>query len=301
MRGRVIVNFRRHVIVEDEQGIEHQCLVKGRKLKPVSGDIVEFELTEQDEGVIESIHERRNEIRRYDSLKKHSTLAANVDTMIIVHALEPMIETFSVDKYLVAAEASDAEPIIVINKIDMADDVVRPWILELCEEYADIGYKVLPMSAEQGDGIDLLRDALRGHTGILVGPSGVGKSSIAGALLPERDIEVGEISTARNEGRHTTTRTTLYHLPSTNGEGGDLIDSPGVREFRLWPMPVRELAECFPEFLARRDGCRFTDCVHRNEPHCAIRKAVEAEEILLRRYEAYLGMAEIMDRQYSSY
>ena len=301
MRGRVIVNFRRHVIVEDDQGNEHRCIVKGRKLKPVSGDFVEFELTEQDEGVIESIVERRNEIQRYDTLRKRSTLAANVDTMIIVHALEPMVETFSIDKYLVAAEASRTEPLIVINKIDMADDVVKPWILELCEEYSDIGYKVLPMSVEAGDGVDELRKALRNRTGILVGPSGVGKSSIASALLPDRDIEIGEISTARNEGRHTTTRTTLYHLPDGNGTGGDLIDSPGVREFRLWPMPVRELAECFPEFVARRDGCRFADCVHRNEPHCAIRKAVENEEILMRRYESYLGMADIMDRQYSAY
>lgn len=297
MRGRVIVNFRRHVIVEDEQGVEHQCLVKGRKLKPVSGDIVAFELTDQDEGVIESIHERRNEIRRYDSLRKHSTLAANVDVMVIVHALEPMLETFSIDKYLVAAEASNAKPVLVINKVDMADDVVRPWVLELCEEYSEIGYPILPMSANDGYGIDELRDALRGNTGILVGPSGVGKSSIASALLPDREIEIGEVSSARNEGRHTTTRTTLYHLP----DGGDLIDSPGVREFRLWPMPVRELAGCFPEFMERRDGCRFADCVHRNEPHCAVRKAVGNEEILLRRYESYLGMADIMDRQYSSY
>lgn len=303
MRGRVIVNFRRHVIVEDENGSEHRCIVKGRKLKAVSGDIVDFALTDQDEGVIESIEERRNEIQRYDTMRKRSTLAANVDTMIIVHALEPILETFSIDKYLVAAEASKAEPLIVINKIDMADDIVRPWVLELCEEYTEIGYKVLPISAESGDGIAELRDALRNRTSILVGPSGVGKSSIANALLPDREIEIGEISTARNEGRHTTTRTTLYHLPDgdVDGNGGDLIDSPGVREFRLWPMPVRELTECFPEFMARRDRCRFADCIHRNEPHCAIRQAVESGEILLRRYDSYLGMADIMDRQYSSY
>lgn len=300
-RGRVIVNFRRHVIVETGDGHEIRCIVKGRKLKPVCGDYVEYTLTEQDEGVIESVENRATEIQRYDSQRKRTTLAANVDTMVIVHALEPMLETFSIDKYLVAAEASGAQPLIVINKMDMADGIVRPWIEELCEEYEAIGYTTVQLSTETDIGMVQLRELLRDHTSILVGPSGVGKSSIVQALLPDIEIEIGAISIAHNEGRHTTTRTTLYHLQPGQPDSGDLIDSPGVREYRLWPMPVSELAECFPEFLARRKYCRFADCVHRNEPHCAVQAAVQAEDILARRYDAYLGMAEIMDRQYSSY
>lgn len=299
--GTVIVNFRRHIIVEDESGAEVSCVLRGRQMKPVSGDRVRFSLTQQGEGVIESIEARETVIERYDNKRQRSALAANVDRVLVVAALEPTLETFTIDKYLVAVEASGAKPVIVINKIDMADDFVMEWLLELAAEYRDIGYPTLLISTENDSGMDELRTALQGHTAVLVGPSGVGKSSIVSKLLPELEIRIGEISTAHHDGKHTTTRTTLYHLPEVSDGGGNLIDSPGVREYRLWPMPVKELAQLFPEFRERAGKCRFADCVHRAEPGCAVREAVDKEEILLRRYEAYLGMAEIMDRQYSAY
>ncbi|MDX1453915.1 MAG: ribosome small subunit-dependent GTPase A [Gammaproteobacteria bacterium] len=295
--GTVIVNYRRHVDVETADGSVLPCVVRGRQLKPVSGDRVEYSLTQQDEGVIENILERETVLERFDSSRKRSALAANVDRVLVVVALEPMLESFTVDKYLVAVEASGAEPVIVINKVDLADEMVMDWLQEFTEEYRDIGYPSILLSTESGEGMKALEDALQNHTAVLVGPSGVGKSSIAQHLLPDNDIKVGEISAARQEGRHTTTRSTLYHLAN----GGRLIDSPGVREYRLWPMPVRELAGLFPEMRERANNCKFADCVHRAEPGCAVRAAVDAEEILLRRYEAYLGMAEIMDRQYKEY
>lgn len=295
--GRVIVNFRRHSTVERDNGERIDCIVKGRKLKPVAGDRVQWEASDDGRGVIVDILPRHGVIERYDTVRERQVLAANVDQAIIVNAIEPAMDSFTLDKYLAAAEANGIDALIVLNKIDLAGDSERTTLDARLDIYRELGYRVQFLSTATGTGMDAFLESLAGRTSILVGASGVGKSAITQRMLPGEDIRVGDISSASGEGRHTTTATTLYHLPA----GGDLIDSPGVREYRLWPMPARDIAPLFREIRARQGDCRFMDCLHRREPGCAVKAAVEKEEINSRRYASYLALVGIMEDQYRSY
>lgn len=293
--GRVIVNYRRQMEVESPEGERVLCITRGRRLQPVCGDRVRWRPAADGTGVIEAIRERSSLLFRYDTRRREQPLAANLDRMLIVSAPEPALDPFLIDKYLVAAEAIGVIPRIVVNKADLIGEPAR--FDTLLADYAAIGYEGLQVSAENGLGMTRLIRDLAGHTGVLVGASGTGKSSILQALLPGTEIRTGEISTARGEGRHTTTRTTLYHLP----DGGELIDSPGVRDFMLWPMSVGELRGHFPEFREPAAQCRFNDCTHREEPGCGVRSALDAGRISKRRYDSYRGLAKIMEAQYRSY
>lgn len=293
--GRVIVNYRRQMDVETPEGERVTCLTRGRRLQPVCGDRVRWREQADGTGVIEEILPRHSLLFRYDPRRQRQPLAANLDRMIIVTAPEPRLEPFLIDKYLVAAEAIGVRPLIALNKLDLLEDG-RAYA-GLLSEYEALGYPTLRLSAARGEGVQALAEALRDHRAVLVGASGTGKSSILQALLPGVDIRTGEISRARGEGRHTTTRTTLYALPG----GGELIDSPGVRDFMLWPMPVTELREHFVEFREPGRACRFNDCTHREEPGCGVRAAVERGAIPRRRYDSYRGLAKIMEAQYQAY
>jgi len=299
--GRVIVNFSRHVLVQEDSGTRVDCQIKGRKLQPVAGDRIRFSIQRSGFGVIEEVLPRRSVLERHDPNKRAAPLAANIDRMCIVVAPIPAPEPYLIDKYTVAAALLGLEPCVVMNKMDMADDdassdrrALREALAELVGDYAEIGLKALSTSATDGRGIEPLRAALAGSTSIVVGPSGVGKSSLVKRLIPDLDLRIGEISRASGEGKHTTTRTTLFDLPG----GGSLLDSPGVRDFYLWPMPLRELARGFIEFRPLAARCKFSDCTHRSEPQCAVRAAVDDGTLLTRRYEAYLGLTRIMEKQF---
>ncbi|HEX7029051.1 MAG TPA: ribosome small subunit-dependent GTPase A [Gammaproteobacteria bacterium] len=297
--GRVIVNFRRHSVVERGNGERIDCIVKGRKLKPVAGDRVRWEPTGDGNarGVIVEILPRHGVIERYDTVRERQVLAANVDQAIVVNAIEPAMDAFTLDKYLAAAEANGVEPLIVLNKIDLAGKEQLAAIDGRLDVYRQLGYRVQFLSTETRAGMEAFLESLAGRTSILVGASGVGKSAITRLMLPGEDIRVGDISSASGEGRHTTTATMLYHLPA----GGDLIDSPGVREYRLWPMPARDVAPLFREIRELQGQCRFMDCLHRKEPGCAVKAAVEEGKINERRYASYLALVGIMEDQYRSY
>ena len=299
--GRVIVNFSRHVLVQEDSGTRVDCQIRGRKLAPVAGDRVRFAIQRSGFGVIEEVLPRRSVLERHDPNKRAAPLAANVDRMCIVVAPVPAPEPYLIDKYTVAAALLGLEPVVVMNKMDMADDdassdrkALRDALAELVGDYAELGLRTFSTSASDGRGIEPLRAALAGTTSIVVGPSGVGKSSLVKRLVPDLDLRIGEISRASGEGKHTTTRTTLFDLPG----GGSLLDSPGVRDFYLWPMPIKELARGFVEFRPLAARCKFADCTHRTEPQCAVRAAVEDGTLLTRRYEAYLGLTRIMEKQF---
>jgi ribosome biogenesis GTPase len=290
--GRVIVNFSRHALVEEASGTRLDCQVRGRNLQAVCGDRVRFRAQGSGFGVIEEVLPRRSVLTRHDKAKALPPLAANVDRMFVVAAPVPTFQTYLVDKYLVAAHALGIEPVLVLNKSDLvaAGDPLH----ELIAEYAALGIATLSLSAQQGSGAEAFRAQLAGRTSIVVGESGTGKSSLVRLAVPDLELKVGELNRATGEGKHTTTRTMLFHVPS----GGELIDSPGVRDFYLWPMAVRELAGHFVEFLPLASRCKFSDCTHINEPACSVRSAVDEDKVLLRRYESYLGLARIMDKQF---
>lgn len=303
--GLVIVNFSRHALVQDDAGVRHDCQIKGRELAPVAGDRVRFKTQAAGFGVIVELLPRRTVLARHDPHKRMAPLAANVDLMCIVVAPLPAPEPFLIDKYTVAAALLGIEPLLVLNKVDLVGDgadtdsaapgaALAAALAELLAEYAELGIGTVSTSTTDGRGIEAFRAAIAGRAAIVVGPSGVGKSSLLNRLMPDLAERVGAISQSSGEGRHTTTRTMLFELPG----GGVLLDSPGVRDFYLWPMPVRELARGFIEFHAFAPRCRFSDCIHRSEPQCAVRDAVDGGTLSTRRYESYLGLVKIMESQF---
>ena len=283
LQGLVIVNYGKNQLVEAADGDIHRCVARRGLPQIVCGDKVEWQPTGEKTGVIDTLLPRRTTLLRADGNKGHRALATNIDQVIIEAALEPALDYYLIDKYIVAAELANITPLVVINKSDLIRPEDRERIDRLRAEYSDIGYTVRLTSVLENTGIEEFIDHLTDKTSILVGQSGVGKSSLIKRLLPARDIEVGKLSAASGLGKHTTTSTTLYHLP----RGGKLIDSPGVRDFHLGKVDGSDLAHGFREFQAYLGLCRFNDCRHLSEPHCAVIAAVAAGNVLERRLESY--------------
>ena len=291
--GLVIVNYGKAMLVEDTAGVLHRCVARRSLGSIVCGDRVNWQATGNQEGVITAIAPRRSVLSRADGTDRQRPLAANIDQIMIVAAPEPVLEPFLVDKYTVAAELANAAPILVINKADLLDSAAHRELDSRLADYVSTGYPVIYTSARQNSGLEELSDRLAGNTSILVGQSGVGKSSLIKRLLPELDIAIGRLSAASGQGRHTTTTTTLYHL----AHGGDLIDSPGVRDFRLGQVDPDTLAAGFREFRPHIGHCRFNNCRHVSEPDCAVIAAVEDGLISARRLESYRKLLETGDKQ----
>jgi len=281
--GLVIANFGSTLIVEDRDGALHRCALRQNLETAVVGDRVIWQAISPGEGVVTALEARRSLLSRPDYSGRLKSVAANLDTVAVVFAPEPPLNEFLIDRYLVAIHAMGAAGMLVLNKVDLLDAPAREVLWARLATYRRIGYPVVTASTREPDGLTALHARLNAGTAILVGQSGVGKSSLIKALLPDREIRVQALSEATGKGTHTTTTSTLYHLPG----GGDLIDSPGVRSFELQDIGREQLEAAFAEFSPHREHCRFANCTHSAEPGCAVQVAVARGEVDARRLASY--------------
>lgn len=286
----VLVSYGSHGVVQLQDGSRLDCKYRRSVGRPYCGDRVMVGIADQDSGVVESILPRRNQFDRADQQLRRLTVAANLDRVLIVIATRPLPSRDLLDRYLLAVHSLGIEPLIVLNKVDLEteDRVGDHLTLQRLPEYRQLGYTVRRTSCKGPPGIEALIADISHGTHILVGQTGVGKSSLVRQLLPDLEIQVGELSRVTGKGTHTTTSTTLYTLP----QGGQLIDSPGVWEYGLWRLEDSEVAEGFREFAPYFANCRFNDCLHVSEPGCAVKQAVENGQIAEWRFRAYLRLQE---------
>jgi ribosome biogenesis GTPase len=273
--------------VEGDGGQIAKCVCRRNIGDPVCGDLVVWQSTGADSGVITALLPRSTLLSRPDAVGHDKPLAANLTRILIVAAARPAYSTYLIDQYLVAAELIGVEALLLVNKIDLLAGAQRDAYLEGLGRYPRIGYTLLPVTTRAEDGLSALLPHLAGQTAILVGQSGVGKSSLVKSLLPALDLQIGRLSRATGLGRHTTSATTCYQLPN----GGHLIDSPGVRSFRLGPVGRAELERGFREFAPYLGRCRFSNCSHRHEPECAVLGAVASGAIAPERLENFRHLA----------
>lgn len=282
--GTVVARYRRHCLVEDRDGNRVSCQIQRRTLKPVVGDLVSWHPQADATGTLTAISPRNNELTRIDSRGRPEIVAANLDQLIIVLAADPAPDWFLLDRYLVATELLGFDAVIAFNKID-----ISPALPDELGEYAGLGYVTVATSAARGDGLAVLTAAMAGKRSAMIGQSGVGKSSLLNAVLGDERQSVGALSEKSGQGRHTTSTAVLYALPG----GGELIDSPGVRDYAPYIEDPRVVASGFREFRDRVAQCRFQDCRHLAEPDCAIKAAVSGGQISSQRYASYERLYEL--------
>ena len=259
----------------------------------VVGDTVHCECGEDGEWVIVDIAPRHNYIiRRASNLSKEShIIASNIDrAMLVVTLVEPVTATEFIDRFLVTCEAYKVPVTILLAKIDLLRETPEA-IAEFHRIYEGAGYEVIDISATEGIGVERVKAMLAGKTTLLSGNSGVGKSTLIGAIDPTIDIRTGEISDSFHKGKHTTTFSTMYRIAD-----GYIIDTPGVKGFGLIDIDDKELWHYFPEMISRAGECKFFNCTHTHEPHCAVIEAVKREEIAFSRYESYLKILDEDDK-----
>ena len=278
MHGRVVAAHGRQYIVETGDGTRLPCFPRGKKSEVACGDEVEFARSSADQGVIEKILPRRSLLYRSNEIRQ-KLIAANVDQLVVVVASEPAFSDDLVTRALIAAESEDIEVLIALNKCDLTDRLAEAR--RQTAVFTALGYRVLELSALRH--ADDLRPHLQGRTSVLVGQSGMGKSTLVNALIPEARAATREISQALDSGKHTTTHATLYHLDADS----HLIDSPGLQEFGLGHLGRGEIEYAFREFRPYLGQCRFRDCRHDREPDCALRPAVEAGTVDKSRFASY--------------
>ena len=284
--GFVVAAYGRRYKVETADRGEIDCVTRGRKSDVAVGDTVDFART-GDGGVIERVADRRTLFYRSDA-RRQKLIAANATQVVFVVAPSPPFSEDLVNRCLVGAEHGGIRALIALNKIDLPD---AERAIEALQLYRELGYRVVPLSAKRD--LSPLAAHLEGHVSVLVGQSGMGKSTIVNGLVPHAAARVAEISLALGTGRHTTTHAELYHL----GAGTDLIDSPGLQEFGLHHLTPDDAARAFVEFRPWLGDCRFRDCRHLSEPGCAVLDAKTRGEISERRYASYARLAEELGRK----
>ena len=277
--GVVIARYGKQALIETRAGDRLLCHLRAHLESPVAGDNILWLPTEE-AGVVEAVVKRRNVLQRSDAQGRLRPVATNIDLMLIVFAPEPAPQANLIDRYLIAAENMEVEAALVLNKADL----LRPEdeLAGQLDRYAALGYRTLVTHYGLPDDSDLT-SLIGQDTLVLVGQSGVGKSSLIQRLLPDASIRVGALSEFADKGRHTTTTAELFHLPG----GGRLIDSPGVRDFGLTHVAPETIFSGFREFSPFLGQCRFRDCQHHSEPGCALIAAVETGDISSERFESF--------------
>ena len=285
--ARIIARQGKTYIVEDQSHQQHQCHARSQTMEAVCGDYVYCLQKNNSQDVIEEILQRHNQITRVDNFKRKKTLAANIDHIFIVISPSPEFSLVLIDKYLACAQVNRCKASIIVNKSELIYEY-NVNLNQLESIYKNVVEYFIVTSARLGYGISTVRKALNNDTSILVGQSGVGKSSIINRLLNKNDIKVMPVSGQTKQGRHTTSNAYAYPV---NG-GGKIIDSPGVRNFMPAFSSTEELIAGFAEFEAFTAKCKFNDCLHINEPGCAIIHAVNQNIIQSSRYQSYLKMSD---------
>lgn len=277
----VTATYRRRIRVQLSDGASADARIKGRKLRPVCGDTVTVEpLPDDDELLITAIGKRRNELTRTDTRGNREVLATNLDTLAVVAAAIPKPDWFVVDRYLCAAELMGIGGIVVYNKCDLE---TAPETQQELENYESLGYSAVQTSAKTGVNIESLRQCIGRRLTIIVGQSGVGKSTLINALADDELLKTAAVSRKHREGRHTTVTSSMIRLDG----GGTVIDSPGVRDYAPMLESFQDVQQGFREIRDVAEQCRFADCRHLQEPGCAVKAAVDAGSLRARRYESF--------------
>jgi len=304
MTARVYKSTGSWYLVKDENGKFYQARIKGifkkddiTSTNPIAvGDIVDIvpENELEDTVMVSGIHDRKNYInRRSPSSKRlHHIIASNVDQSLLIATLrEPRTSQGFIDRFLIACESFHVPAIVVLNKADLFREKEKMQYEAWKEMYENIGYKFFLTSNQSGEGIETLRSLLKNKTTLMSGHSGVGKSTLINAWLPKLDLKTKEVSGWSGKGMHTTTFAEMFDLPF----GGSIIDTPGLREFGLVDIPRQELSHYFPEMRRVLHDCQYNNCMHTNEPNCAVKEAVKQEIISVDRYISYCTILESLE------
>ena len=287
-------------LVRTKDSNTYPCRIKGKfrlqgikSTNPVTvGDIVDFDLEENSEnGIITNIHDRKNYIvRKSVNLSKQThIIAANIDQVFLLVTIEnPPTSTSFIDRFLATAEAYSIPAIVTFNKIDIYNKQSIQQKFDLEKIYRDIGYECLDVSATEGINIGKLKILMKNRVNMFAGHSGVGKSTLINAIDPKLNLKTTEISIQHKQGQHTTTFAEMFQLPF----GGSIIDTPGIKGFGVVDFEKDEVGDYFPEFFALKQNCKFNNCLHQNEPNCAVKQAIEKGNIANSRYISYLQLLE---------
>ena len=294
--GVVVSHYGRAVEVERPQlpGVLYRCHLRANMPPLVAGDRVIWSPASTGASVVVARLPRRSELCRPDRHGHNRPVAANIDYIVVVIAPAPCPHANLIDRYLVAAQAASIETLLLLNKTDLVETGNNQELSELLRVYEKVGHTVLTVSAKTAAGLDCVREAINASTCVLVGQSGVGKSSLVNTLLPSVQTPTGPLSDNQSKGTHTTTTARLFHI---NDTGGTLIDSPGIREFTLGDIEPASVINGFRELRHFAQQCRFRDCQHDKEPGCALLKAVQTGEIAAVRFASYRQiMADLAQR-----
>ncbi len=284
--GLVVARYRRHCLIEDDGGNRIVCQFRSRALHPVVGDQVQWQSEPDGSGIITEVLPRESTLTRIDNRGNPEAVAANLSQLVVVLAPSPAPDWFLLDRYLGAAALTELKSIIVFNKLDLNHSPP-----EALADYRDLTDSICLTSVQLKTGLTELAACMAGERSVMIGQSGVGKSSLINALLGDARQAVNELSAKGGRGRHTTTTAVLYGLPG----GGELIDSPGVRDYAPYIADPREVERGFKEFGRYLADCRFDDCRHLAEPECAVKAAVAAGGITARRYESFRTLLELTE------